>query len=188
MNHIERVPYIREASLQYEAIRLPYERAEYEMIIVLPTDQQTLKNLTVHLKPEDYKKLFNEEGTEGFDNGVDYKIPRMKFTWSRSIKDPLAEVGVKALFEKADLSNLIETMTGDLRVSDVTHATEIEVDEKGTKASAVTGVKVIGYMAPQTPHAPKPFVVNKPFLMMIYNRPTSTLLFYAYVNNPISNA
>ena len=133
----------------------------------------------------DYKKLFKDEGAEGFDGGINYKVPRMKFSWSHSIKDPLVEVGFRALFEKANLSNLVDTARGDFEVSDITHGAEIEVDEKGTKASAVTGVKVIGYMAPQVPRAPKPFVVDKPFLMMIYNRPTSTLLFYAYVNNPI---
>lgn len=186
MNQIERVPYIKDSSLNYEAIRLPYEKREYEMIIVLPTDHQTLRNLTQHLEIENYKILFDDEGTEGFDSGVDYKIPRMKFTWSRSIKEPLVQVGVKTLFEKANLSNMIDTKN-PLKVSDVMHATEIEVDEKGTKASAITGTKILGDLATQVPHNPISFVVTKPFLLMIYHRPTSTLLFYAYVNNPISN-
>ena len=186
MNDVKYIPHIEDPSLQYEAIRLSYEDKAYDMIIVLPSGQQTLKNLTSHLKYDNYEQLFNDPGTNGLNRGINYKVPRMKFSWSQSVKEALKQYGVETLFEKPDLSKLVEA--NNLRVSDITHATEIEVDERGTKASAVTAIKFVPYLSTKDPSKPyKSFVVDRPFLLMIYSRVTSTLMFYGCVYNPLSS-
>lgn len=61
------------------------------------------------------------------------------------------------------------------------HAAEIEVDEEGTKASAVTTVVVF---QKRKIFQPIKFHVNRPFIAFLYHRPASTILFTAIVHRP----
>jgi serine protease inhibitor len=59
----------------------------------------------------------------------------------------------------------------DVYISDVIQKTFIEVDEEGTEAAAVTSVGVVPTSAPQ------PVRVDRPFILVIRERLSGTILF-----------
>ncbi|KAK7604597.1 hypothetical protein V9T40_005783 [Parthenolecanium corni] len=135
MKDIQFVPYHHNHELQFEAIQIPYFDEDYVMSIVLPHKTQTLMNLTHYLNGHELHATFQDSTTKG----VEYKIPKMKIKWAKSLKSVLEKEGLKTIFEKPDFSKLTPVPT--LTVTDVYHVAEIEVEEKGTVASAATAVK-----------------------------------------------
>lgn len=177
MHNKETVPYLNNKSLQFEAISLKYSGWGYKMCIILPYAKQSLQNLINNLKLKDLQDIVAEEN----DAKVDYKIPRFKFSSSFSLKDTLSKLGMKEAFNKADFSNMMEVPAC---LADVTHAAEIEVDEKGTKASAATAVKMV-YMCLRIDNSqPIQFHADRPFMALLYHRQTSTILFSVTVYQP----
>jgi serine protease inhibitor len=59
------------------------------------------------------------------------------------------------------------------------HKAIIAVDEKGTTASAATGITVGTTSLP-----PPPFVVDRPFLFFVRHNPTGAILFQGRVVDP----
>jgi len=76
-------------------------------------------------------------------------------------------------------------MTGkrDLYITDVIHQAYINVDEKGTEAAAAT-VTLMGLgSAPQSPDL-KIFNVDHPFVFLIKDNTTGSILFMGKIMNP----
>lgn len=149
------------------------------MGIVLPHKSQTLMNLTHHMTGEDLHDAFYG----ATNTGVEYKIPRMKFSWAKSLKSVLEKEGLKTIFEKPDFSKMTPASSA-VKVTDVYHAANIEVDEKGTVATAATAVQFSTYSLKPTPHNPIKFYADRPFLLTIFHRPSSVILFQAFVHQP----
>jgi len=82
--------------------------------------------------------------------------------------------------EKADFSG----MTGDERlfVSAVIHKAWVEVNEKGTEAAAATGVAVKS--AAEAPEQPIVFNADHPFLFLIRDTRSGSIVFLGRVRNP----
>ncbi len=66
----------------------------------------------------------------------------------------------------------------ELFIHDVVHKAFISVDEKGTEAAAATAV-VVG-----PPSVPPSVTVDRPFLILVRDIPTGTVLFLGRVVNP----
>lgn len=179
------VLYVNSSDWQSDAIVLPYAGGEYHMLIILPHSTQTLKNLTDHLDNVD--KLHGIV-MKSQSKAVDYKIPLMKFLWNKEMKTYLSNLGLNTVFKNADFDNMVLPEFNLTTVSGVNHAAEIEVDELGTKASAVTGVQIAPASLDSPPKDPIPFYVNKAFWFCIYYQPKHVILFTAVVYNPNKNA
>lgn len=68
------------------------------------------------------------------------------------LNESLTESGMKDAFDsqKADFSSMAHSDNDNIYISKVIHKTKIDVDEKGTKAGAVTAVEVSEGSAVQT--------------------------------------
>ena len=84
--------------------------------------------------------------------------------------------------ELADFPKLKSAILPQVYVSDVLHQATVAIDEKGTEASAATAVVLGGV----TSAPPTPLVVNvdRPFLFVIRDNPTGSLLFVGQVVDP----
>ena len=82
----------------------------------------------------------------------------------------------EAFSDRADFSGI--NGARDLHVQSVIHKAIIDVDEKGTTASAATGVSVGVTSVPPT------LVVDRPFLFFIRHNPTGAILFQGRVVDP----
>ena len=177
MTNVDNVLYESNPSMKYDGISIPYAGGQYAMVIILPHPSQTVKNLTDHLhllNPLSIKDASREVR-------VEYKIPKMKFNWKKSLAEALK---AESIFNHPDLSQLTPMA---VKISKLLHATEIEVDEEGTVASAVSAVQLVPTSGFVSLKKPIPFYVTRPFLFGIIHRPTCTLLFSGIVHKPLQS-
>ena len=88
-------------------------------------------------------------------------------------------MGMVEAFQEADFSGI--TGTRELFIRDVCHSAFISVDESGTEAAAGTAVVI------ERKGAPRPDVrikLNRPFIYIIREKTTGTILFLGHFVNP----
>jgi serpin B len=121
-------------------------------------------------------------------NGLDsqplppVQIPRFEFsTASISLVKAFENLGMVLPFSSnADFTGMAEQT---LFISDIIHKAFIKVDEKGTEAAAATAVLMSTTSIPPPP--PKMFVADRPFIYLIRDTETKTILFMGRVLDPL---
>lgn len=164
-----------------KGIALPYEDSPLVMKIFIPDGRGDIVSLFDALSIEEKEALL-----DSLDSAASEKITRLaipKFAMEQEIKGLnalLQEMGMKTAFdmENADFGKIAE----DLYVSQVLHKAKIEVDEQGTRASAVTTIVTNDGCAPME-EEPIVFEANQPFIYVIQDTRTGMILFMGRVNN-----
>jgi len=106
-------------------------------------------------------------------------LPKFKFSYEKKLNDVLITMGMGVAFSAtADFTKI--NKAGQLQISEVKHKSFVEVNEQGTEAAAVTLVAIIKLSMPQDPD----FIANKPFLFVIKEKQTNSILFIGKVMNP----
>ena len=160
----------------YRAVSLPYSDGAARMVAILP--DSGIREFEQRLSTADLAAM-----TDGFaTREVFLAMPRFESTSSFSLSPVLSGMGMPSAFDPsaADFSG----MTGgrDLFVSDVVHKAFVRVDETGTEAAAATGVIMALTAMPQ--EQPVQFVLDRPFLFLIIDDLTGTVLFMGRVADP----
>ena len=108
------------------------------------------------------------------DADVALELPRFKLSWERELTPDLQSLGMRAAFidGKADFSRMT-TPGYQLYVSLVKQKTFVDVNEDGTEAAAVTNVGISVTSLPVR----RPFVVDRPFVFVLRERLSGTILF-----------
>lgn len=167
-----------------KGIILPYQsdNEELEFIALLPKDK--LDVYINNLNDEKLNKTLNSFVKIKEKEKINLSLPR--FTYEYEIKDfinVLRKMGINDAFdsEKANFSNLINIF---VYVDDAIHKTKIELNEKGTKAAAVTyfGLKA-NAMLPQEEKIID-ITFNKPFIYLIREKKSNEILFFGTVYEP----
>ncbi|MDD5382816.1 MAG: serpin family protein [Candidatus Margulisbacteria bacterium] len=177
MKQTEEFEYYENAKLQM--LQLPYKHYDLAMLIILPKERAGLASLEQNLKSEELNRWLKElERKE-----VIISLPRFKTTSTFSLQDILPVMGMKDAFsvDNADFSG----MTGkrDIFISDVIHKAYVDVNEDGTEAAAATAVLMAESMAPR-PEEPKVFKADHPFIFLIRDNNSGTILFFGRIVNP----
>ncbi len=102
-------------------------------------------------------------------------LPKFETTTALSLKEPLIALGMSNAFHHADFSGIFES-TGP-KISEVVHQAFVSVDEVGTEAAAATAV-IMQVSMPLTVQ------VNRPFLFLIRDRTTGSILFLGRIMDP----
>ena len=158
-----------------------YEGEEYAFITILPKD--TKANANDFLKSftyDDYRKFIESRSSED----VRTIMPEFKSDYGAELNGPLKNLGVTLAFDdaKADLTGIAEPKEGNLYITQVIHKTHIEVDRKGTKAAAATGIK-IGVKSAMPVRDMKEVICDRPFAYAIVDAKTMNPVFIGTVNN-----
>jgi serpin B len=103
--------------------------------------------------------------------------------YESSLNDSLTALGMGVAFTegKADFTGMRDQ--NDLYISEVKHKAIVEVNEEGTEAAAVTSVEIRATSLRIEPQR-FTFVADRPFLMMIRDQRTDTILFMGVVVEP----
>jgi serpin B len=109
-------------------------------------------------------------------------LPRFRIASSFTLREPLTRIGIKLAFTPGADFTQISTEPG-FALGDVLHKTVVEVDERGTEAAAVTAAVTLG-ASPFEPPDPIEYRVDRPFLFLIQDKPTATILFMGRVLDP----
>jgi serpin B len=157
----------------WNAGALDYVGDTASMIIVVP-DAGTFAGFEAGLTVDSLAAILAGARPAG---GADLIMPRFKFSSAISLEDTLSALGMPDAFDdRADFSGIDGAR--DLRIDSVIHKAMIAVDEKGTTASAATGVAVGVTSLPPT------LFVDRPFLFFIRHNPTGAILFMGRVVDP----
>ncbi|MEL7622701.1 MAG: serpin family protein [Clostridiales bacterium] len=156
----------------------PYAENQYSFVALLPDQGLTAADFIASI---DGEMLIDAVRSQSNDQ-VYASIPKFAFEYSKELSEILKELGIKDAFdgELADFSSLGQLSDGNIFISRVIHKTKIEVDEKGTKAGAVTAVEMSGASA--APAEPKRVNLDRPFFFMIVDNQFSLPIFMGVLN------
>ena len=160
---------------RFQAIELPYARYNFSMVIILPLVNQPLDELTGSLSSSTLDDIL-----KGLNNQeITVLIPQFKLSNGYQLKQILSKMGMPQPFsDDADFTGM--TLSSNLKISDVYHKAFIEVNEQGTEAAAATAVVI----AMKSIVREKYFIANRPFLFLIREKSTGTILFMGRIVNP----
>jgi len=160
-----------------QIVELPYVDDELSMVVLLPKEKGALSKLEAQLTAEN---LAAWQGQMHKKEVVVY-LPRFKMTSQFSLPKILAQMGMPDAFDigKADFSGM--TDAGGLFISDVLHKAFVEVNEEGTEAAAATGAVI---SLTSMPAPPPVFRADRPFVFLIKDNKTNSLLFLGRVTDP----
>lgn len=119
--------------------------------------------------------------SETYEYDVSAVMPRLNFETAFPLKDALIAAGVTDVFDEktADLSEMSDM---PLYLSDILQKTCLELDEKKTKATAVTWGGMTNAAAPE-PRERKTVRLDRPFAFMIYDPAERQILFMGKVTD-----
>ncbi|WP_372845247.1 serpin family protein [Pontiella sp.] len=158
-----------------QALELPYAGGDLSMLVLLPSDKDGLSALEKTLAPEWI------EGLEFNEHEVMVQLPKFKIDWKLELDQTLAGMGMPLAFsDRADFSGMSGSEA--LSIGVVIHQAFVEVNEEGTEAAAATAVGM------RATSMPPMFVANHPFLFLIRENTTGTILFIGRVANPAGPA
>ena len=159
----------------FQAVDLPYGDGDFSMTIFLPRGGIDIDSLIGEFTPENLNNwigLFEEDS-------VDVYLPRFKLEYGKTLNQVLKALGMRIAFSgAADFSNMYESIS--VWISEVIHKSFIEVNEEGTEAAAAT-VVVMSYGGGPDGLMIK---VDRPFLFMIREKISGTILFSGKIVDP----
>jgi len=157
----------------------PYGQGNFVMDVVLPSQQGGLNSIMAMITEANYSGWINQLRMRE----TDLSFPRFKYGFKRKLKEILTDMGMGLAFTgDADFSNITDFY--DLLINDVVHQSFIETNEEGTEAAAATVVEIGLTSAPQEPLVLK---LDHPFLYIIRETTTNTIIFMGRVADPSSN-
>ncbi|MEM2940799.1 MAG: serpin family protein [Thermoproteota archaeon] len=157
-----------------QIIELPYKGENVSMLIMLPKDFEAFESSLTPEKLDEYKAEMKEDK---FD---EICLPKFELETKYFMQQTLSALGMPTAFSgEADFSG----MTGgrDLFISEVIHQAYVKVDEKGTEAAAATAVIMKLTAIPET----KVFRADHPFIFIIQEKGTGSILFMGRIVNPV---
>ncbi|MBZ5515617.1 MAG: serpin family protein [Acidobacteriia bacterium] len=174
----DRFQYLETNSVQ--ALRLPYKGGDLSMIVFLPRQVDGLAELETSLTAEQL---------EGWVQKMDWRevkvyLPKFRVESTFTLNDVLPKMGMRQAFDPASAD--FSGMTGkkDLFISLVIHKAFVDVDERGTEAAAATAIEGPEAAMPGEEEPPAIFRADHPFLFLIRDQRSGSILFLGRVTNP----
>lgn len=158
----------------YQVVALPYKGNLAEMVIILP-DQGGFESVESTLDGARFSAILDELAP----GDLTLYMPKFEFTVDLNLKTVLSTLGMPLAFDetKADFSSI--TKSEQLYVQQALHKAYILINEEGTKAAAAS----FSFMAP-TSAMPQELRIDRPFIFIIRDVPTGTILFVGRVLDP----
>ncbi len=166
----------------FQVLEIPYKSKELSLIVFLPKDPGGLGGLEQSLTDSKLQQWLRQLVSV---SKVIVTMPKFKMTQEFELGSTLGAMGMPQAFSSsADFSG----MTGrrDFAISQVIHKAYIDVNEEGTEAAAATAVTMRA-LAIRAPEAPPPvFRADHPFVFMIRDNRSASILFMGRVADPRS--
>jgi serpin B len=162
-----------------QILEMPYIGDALSMIILLPRQVDDLAELEDALSPE----TLDQWTTNLREREVQVFVPRFKITAQFRLDRALINLGMVDAFDmgKADFSGM-DGLKAWLYIAAVLHKAFVEVNEEGTEAAAATAVVM---KMRSLPLPPPIFRADRPFLFLIRENRTGSILFLGRVVNPM---
>ena len=171
---------LAEAELNYaetddiQILELPYKGEELSMLIILPkkSDLAAVEQMIDRETLSSWQELFSQ-------TTVDVSLPKFTMETEYRLKEYLMDLGMQISFTMdADFSGM--TGNQELFIEKVLHKAYIEVNEEGTEAAGATSVHMVLKGSPER----VVFNADHPFLFLIQQKETGSILFIGKMCNP----
>jgi serpin B len=156
----------------YQAVQVPYQNTNYDMVIVLPGEGVDVVDLSKSFNEKDLNEALDASTYE-----VSLSLPKFAIEQSRDLTSTLYKLGypTNATLKKAGIVGLSNPT--------IRQNTFTTVNEEGTIVAAITGIGEMT-MGLSGESLPKVEVnVNRPFLFFVRNNVTGTILMAGRVCN-----
>jgi serpin B len=163
----------------FQAVALHYVGGGLDMVILLPSEG----DFSAFEDNLDAARLAQILGSMSHTD-LELTVPRFELESEFALGDTLKGMGMPTAFgNEADFSG----MTGrkDLFIREVVHKSFVSVDEAGTEAAAATAVIMEELAVAEDELEPVVMTVDRPFIFLIHDRQTGTLLFMGRVLHPV---
>ncbi len=171
-----------------QVVRLPYKDRNLAMYIFLPDRSINLVTFLHTLNGHNWRRV-GIQGYEIANFGTRFGtrlgkvvLPKFKCENGFHLIAPLKALGIRSAFDdrKADFSGISSV---ECWLSEFRQKTFVEVDEEGTEAAAATAI-MQSYGAYEKPPNPFQMIVDRPFLFLIEDSQTGTILFMGLIFDP----
>lgn len=172
MNSTEEYKYFE--GTDFRMLRLPYGRDKAAMYVLLPKEDIDINEFVANLD----RDLIKNSIADLEEAEVKLKFPKFNIEYGYiNLMKFLQNLGMNNSFgDAADFSGISEQPTG---IGEVNHKAIIEVNEEGTVAAAVSKIAMEATAA-----APLIFTVNRPFILLIRDDRTGSILFVGKILDP----
>jgi len=158
----------------FAAGRLPYGDGSMAMYVFVPVEGVSLPAFLKSLTPERWDGWMGQFR----EHEIPISLPRFRADFRGDLSDPLIAAGLKTAFDDdADFSAMAEAEAG-LFINRVLHRARLEVDEKGTRAEAITVVIA------ETGGIETGIRADRPFFCAIRDERTGLILFAGAIYDP----
>lgn len=157
-----------------------HKKVNLEFVAIMPNDG--IDSYIENFNNEEFRNLLSTKDKYKNED-VSLKLPRFKYNYNfNNLMNVLINMGIKSIFNEktADLSKMTESNSKDLYIGSIKQKSYIEVNEKGTKASAATIATVDKYAA----NVPIDIEFDKPFIYIIKQSNSDDILFFGVVYTP----
>jgi len=163
----------------FSTIQLPYKGNDLSMIVFLPKEIDGLAEFERSLTKNNVKNWIDKL-SNSYKSEILVSLPKFEVTSEFGLGDILAKMGMPLAFDRraADFSGM--TGKSDLFISKVIHKAFVDVNEEGTEAAAATAV----VMAWKSIRRPLSFIADHPFVFLIRENKTGSILFIGRVVDP----
>jgi len=163
----------------FQALELPYKGNALSMVVLLPNDVAGLSALEHSLSAD---ALTGWIARLRSAPRVIVTLPRFTMTQQFELSRTLAAMGMPQAFNSAaDFSGMDGTR--DFSISAAIHKAFIDVNETGTEAAAATSI-IMRATAMRVEPPPIVFNANHPFLFLILDTRSGSILFFGRVVDP----
>jgi serpin B len=170
MHQLAVLSYFEDKTLQ--AVRLNYSDSSLGMTILVPRQTDGWRDLREQLDADLLATIFSNSS----DLKVDLSLPRFQARSSLDVIAAMRSLGIEKAFADADFSGISEDR---LVIAEAVHEAVVEVNEEGTVAGAATAIVATRSMS-GTPKV----VADRPFLFVVSDANSDTVLFVGQVINP----
>ena len=155
----------------------PYVNNNYSFAALLPNENITIEEYIESLTGAGFINTLKNYESET----VYASMPKFEYEYEIQMNDALKTLGMPDAFDnnKADFKKMAKSSDGNIYIGEVLHKTYILVDERGTKAGAVTKVEMAAGSA--MPSDPKTVRLDRPFVYAIIDNATNLPVFVGAV-------
>jgi serpin B len=161
-------------------LELPYAGGDLSMVVLLPEARDGLSDLEARWTVENLDRWIAHL-SRLIPREVKVFLPRFEIAFPFSLNKALKSMGMVDAFADADFSGMDGTRS--LILSAVLHKAFVAFNEEGTEAAAATAV-VMRLRSLSVPPPPPTYRADHPFVFLIRENSTGSILFVGRVVNP----